>query len=220
MATYLLIHGAGGSAWYWHRVVPELERLGHEAIAVDLPCDDESAGLDAYADAAISAVGERPELIVVGQSLGGFTAPLVCEALPSRLLILVNAMVPRPGETAGEWWGDTGHVFPDDFDPMTYFLHDVPPEVAAESAQHLRTQTDAIFADPWPLVAWPDVPTGYVLCREDRFFPAEFQRRLVQDRLSVTPVEMDAGHLPALSRPVELVQSFEELRSSLDHPES
>lgn len=220
MATYLLLHGAGASAWYWHRVVPELEDLGHEVVAVDLPCDDDSAGLTEYADVAVRAVGERPELIVVGQSLGAFTAPLVCDALPAQLLILVNAMVPRPGETAGEWWGNTGHAFPEDFDPMTHFLHDVPPEVAAEGAAHVRRQSDAIFADPWPLAAWPDVPTGYVLCRDDRFFPADFQRRVVQDRLSIAPLEMDGGHLSALSRPVELAQRFEQIRSSLGHPDA
>ena len=50
MATYVLIPGAGGVAWYWHRVVPLLQKAGHEAIAVDLPGDDESAGLAEYTD--------------------------------------------------------------------------------------------------------------------------------------------------------------------------
>lgn len=45
MTTFVLIPGAGGAAWYWHRVVPLIERAGHEAIAVDLPAEDESAGL-------------------------------------------------------------------------------------------------------------------------------------------------------------------------------
>ena len=31
--TYALIPGAGGSAWYWHRVAPLLP----DAIAIDLP---------------------------------------------------------------------------------------------------------------------------------------------------------------------------------------
>jgi pimeloyl-ACP methyl ester carboxylesterase len=44
--SYILIPGAGGMAWYWHRVVALLEQAQREAIAVDLPGDDESAGLD------------------------------------------------------------------------------------------------------------------------------------------------------------------------------
>jgi hypothetical protein len=44
------------------------------------------------------------------------------------------------------------------------------------------------------------------LCRDDRFFPAEFQRRVVRERLGIVPDEMDGGHLPALSRSHELAQ--------------
>ena len=50
MTTFVSIPGAGGAAWYWHRVLPLLEQGGHEAIAVDLPGDDEHAGLRTYAD--------------------------------------------------------------------------------------------------------------------------------------------------------------------------
>ena len=41
----MLIPGAGGSAWYWHRVVPLLRAAGHEAAAMDLPGDDGTADL-------------------------------------------------------------------------------------------------------------------------------------------------------------------------------
>jgi hypothetical protein len=37
MATFVLIPGAGGAAWCWHRVVAELTARGHDAIAVGLP---------------------------------------------------------------------------------------------------------------------------------------------------------------------------------------
>jgi pimeloyl-ACP methyl ester carboxylesterase len=121
MANYLLIHGAGSDSWYWHLVTPRLEALGHDVVAVDLPCDDDSAGLDDYANVVVEAAGDRGALIVVAQSLGGFTAPLVCDHLPVALMVLVAAMVPRPGESAGEWWTNTGHQFPDPFDPRARF---------------------------------------------------------------------------------------------------
>ncbi len=57
--------------------------------------------------------------------------------------------------------------------------------------------------------AWPDVPTRFVLCSEDRFFPPGFFRRLVADRLGVVPAEIAAGHCVALSRPGELVDLLE-----------
>src|SRR5687767_9661130 len=101
MATFLLIPGAGGTAWYWHRLGPELRRRGHEAIAVDLPAADDSAGLAEYTattvHAAKAAGGTASgELVVVGQSMGGLTAPIVCTHLGASRLVLLNAMIPAP----------------------------------------------------------------------------------------------------------------------------
>src|SRR5436305_14976539 len=110
MATYVLLHGAGSDAWYWHRVAPLLRDLGHDVIAPDLPCDDDAAGIDDYARVAIDAIGDRAGVIVVAQSMAGFTATLVCEAVPVDLVVLVAAMTPRAGESAGEWWANTGHA--------------------------------------------------------------------------------------------------------------
>ena len=86
--TYVLIPGAGGSAWYWHLLVEEMHRRGHDAVAVDLPAADDSAGLPEYGDAVVEAIGDRTGFVLVAQSLGGFTAPLVCERVPVDLLVL------------------------------------------------------------------------------------------------------------------------------------
>ena len=85
------------------------------------------------------------------------------------------------------------------------FLHDVPPDVAAASADHVTEQSDRPSPDPWPLDAWPDVPTRVVVGRDDRLFPLAFQRRVVEERLGIVPDELPGGHLPALARPDELV---------------
>src|SRR6266508_6895786 len=223
MATYVLIHGAASDSGYWHLVVPELRARGHDVVAVDLPSDDDSAGLAEYADVVVDAIADRTELVVVAQSLGGFTAPLVCERVPVSLLVLVAAMVPLPGERLEDWWANTGWVQarqdqaerdgrPTDgaFDVVTEFFHDVPPDVVAEAlAGGERYQSGTPFEKPWPLDAWPDVPTRFLLCRDDRFFPADFLRRVVRERLGIVPDEMDGGHLPALGHPEELVERLE-----------
>ena len=215
MSTYVLVHGAGGDSWYWHLVAPRLRDLGHAVVAMDLPCDDDRAGLDDYARCVIDAVGARDDVILVAQSLGAYPATMACEPLPVRLLVLVAAMVPAPGESPGDWWANTGHVFPDPFDPAAVFTHDVPADVTAQWVTHLREQSDRPFADPWPLEAWPAVPTRFVLCRDDRFFPAEFQRRVVRQRLGFDPDEMPGGHLPALAQPDELVRRLEAYRRTV-----
>jgi pimeloyl-ACP methyl ester carboxylesterase len=227
MATYVLIHGAGSDSWYWHRVVAGVRARGHDVVAPDLPCDDDSAGFAEYADVVVDAVGDRTDLVVVAQSLGGFTAPLLCERLPVRLVILVAAMVPLPGESPGDWWANTGweeayraqaerdgRSLDGELDPVAVFLHELPADVLAEAlARGERDQSGAPFERPYPFRAWPDVPTKFLLCRDDRFFPAEFLRRVVPERLGITPDEMDGGHLPALSRPDELVERLEAYRT-------
>ena len=229
MTTYLLIPGAGGDAWYWHLLEPELRGRGHEAVAVDLPAADDSAGFSEYADAVVGAIGGRTDLVVVAQSLGGFTAPLVCERVPVDLLVMLNAMVPSPGEPPGEWWSNTGHAkarseqaardgrdLAGDEDLLNAFFHDVPPEVTAEAWERGEPrQSGTPFAQPWPLPKWPDVPTRFLQGRDDRFFPVEFQRRVVRERLGIAPDEMAGGHLVALSRPKELADRLEAYREDI-----
>lgn len=221
-ATFVLIPGAGGSAWYWHRLVPRLRSRGHDVVAVDLPAADDSAGFIDYADTVVEAVGDRTGVVLVAQSLGGFTAPLVCERRPVELLVLLNAMVPAPGESGGQWWESTGHAeahaaqaardgrAAGEFDPIVEFFHDVPPEVTAEAMLEEPKQSGKPLEQPWPLRRWPDVPTRFLQGRDDRFFPLEFQRRVVYERLRIAVDEMPGGHLVALSQPDELASRLDD----------
>jgi pimeloyl-ACP methyl ester carboxylesterase len=221
MSTFVLVHGAGDVGWYWHLVVSELRARGHDAVAPDLPCEDGSAGWSEYADAVEAALGDPAaragDLVVVGQSLGGYTATLLADRLPAAALVYVTAMVPAPGEPAADWWANTGYRaaaarqaaldggLTGHDDPYVTFLHDVPRPLAEEAMSRSRGQSGAPMAEPWPLAAPPDVPTRFVVCAEDRFFPAAFQRGLVAERLpGVVPDEIAAGHCAALSRPKEL----------------
>ena len=216
--TFVLIPGAGGQAFYWHRLVRELENRGHDAVAVDLPAGDETAGLAAYADAVVTAIDGRSPVVLVAQSMGGLTAPLVCERVPVGLLVLVNAMVPLPGETGGAWWEVTGqeaartahaerHGLADDpDDPDAVFLADLPDDVAAEVRRQPFAQSARPFEDPWPLPRWPPVPTRVVAARDDRFFPLEFQRRVAAARLGLDVDVVPGGHLVALGHPAPLAE--------------
>ena len=169
MASFVLVPGAGGMAWYWHRVVPIIRAPGHEPIAVDLPGDDRHAGLAAYVDIVIRAIAERSDVILVAQSLAGFTAPLVCARAPARMVVFVNAMIPTPGETAGAWWGATGAAeareqaaerrgYATEFDVGTYFLHDVPPDLLRAGPQQPREEAEIVFGEPVASSAGPKSP--------------------------------------------------------------
>ena len=220
-ATFILIPGAGGDPWYWHLVVPKLERHGHEAIPVALPAADDSAGLPEYADAVVDAIADRDpaRVVLVAQSLGGFAAPLVCTRLPIRMLVFLNAMIPRPNESPGEWFADThqrdarreqaireGRAADAPFDPLVEFFHDVCQAVIDSAwARGEPAQSESVFTSPCSFDRWRTTRLRVLVCLQDRFFPADFQRRVARERLGVEADEMPGGHLAALSQPDELV---------------
>jgi pimeloyl-ACP methyl ester carboxylesterase len=211
MSTFVLVPGAGGSSWVWSSVAPLLRTAGHEVVAVDLPGDDESAGLPEYTEIVVAAIGSRTDVVLATGSLGGFTAPLVCERVEVGALVLVNAMIPVPGETPGQWWDATGATAARDeaaaaggygpFDVATYFLHDIDPAVAAEGEPYQREEADRVFASVCDFRVWPGAPIRVLAGADDRFFPVELQRRIARERLGIEADVRPGGHLLPIAQP-------------------
>ncbi|MFD2079160.1 Alpha/beta hydrolase family protein [Actinopolymorpha cephalotaxi] len=223
MATFVLIHGGGDVGWAWHLVEAELRARGHDTVAPDLPCEDDSADLDAFAGAVLAAVGDlrdRRDLVVVGHSYGGFTAPLVADRLQADLLVLMAGMVPSPGEPPNDWWANTGYAeaaakqadldggLTGSDDLYVLFYNGVSRPLAEEALGRGRDESSAAGRQPWPLPKWPDVPTRFVLFGDDHLFPADFFRRLVPERLGITPDELPGCHCAMLSHPKELADTL------------
>ena len=149
--------------------------------------------------------------------MGAFTAPIAATGLDPELLVLLNPMVPAPGESARQWWEATGqpaamvaHFERLGFGARAFDLTRTssttcPRRCAPRRrAQPEPAQSDTPFEQPWPLDRWPDVPIRVLTGRDDRLFPLEFQRRLARERLGLDIEEMPGGHMVALSRPEEL----------------
>jgi pimeloyl-ACP methyl ester carboxylesterase len=217
MATFVLVHGAGDTGWYWHLVAAELRGHGHQAIAPDLPCDNPAATLDDYAAAVAEAAGGRTGLVIVSQSYGSFTATLAASRLKARLLVLLAGLIPAPGESPGQWWENTGireaveaqarldGGKTGNDDPFVAYYNGVPRPLAEEALRRGgRGESTVVWHTPWPLDAWPDVPTRFILCTDDRSFPAAFMRRQAQQRLGLVADEVPGCHCVALSHPAEL----------------
>ena len=226
MATYALIPGGGGDPWEWHRLVPELASRGQHAIAVRLPAWDDKAGWSEYADAVVHAIGDRAHVILVAASMGGFTAPIVCTRRRVDLLVLLNAMIPMPGETFNAWGSNTGSgaaradyhaslgLSPVEAeDDAVIYYHDLAPALRAEAqVRTWQDQSTTPLDEPWPLAAWPDVPTRVLAGRHDRMFPLDFQRRVARERLGIEAEAVDGGHMIALSNPAALADRLEACR--------
>lgn len=212
MATILIIPGGGDSPSSWEPVCERLRELGHEPIAVDLPLSDAEAGWRDYARTVAAAASGRDDFVLVAHSLGGFTAPLVCDYAKVRKLVLVAAMIPTPGAFAGNYWSDNGyHEAQADEEA---FYHDLSPEARKRAKQAEREQGDGVMNEPSPITRWPDVSTHYLLCRDDRVLPAAVSRRLVPQRLGIQPDEIDGGHCAYLARPREVADRLHQYASA------
>ena len=220
MADFILVPGAGGMATpYWHHVSSDLQRSGHRAFPIDLPGSSPDAGLPEYSALVADAVQDSADTVVVAQSLGAFAAVMACSQAQARSLVLVNAMVPAPGETPGEWWEATGAIaartvaarsrgYTDEFELATYFLHVLNPEDAAAVLDDPGDEADIVFGQPCDVTTWPQIPTAAIVGSDDRLFPLEFQTQLLIDRVGVTPVVLPGGHLLALANPDGLTEAL------------
>jgi pimeloyl-ACP methyl ester carboxylesterase len=215
VTTFVLIPGAGGAAVHWAGTVTELASRGHLGIAVDIREDDPALGLPEYAEIVDAAIGDHPGVVLVAHSLGGFTAPMIAKRDRVERIVLLNAMIPLPGETPGQWWGAVGSAeamraaaeaggYGHDFDLETYFLHDLPEAAKVSMTAEDREPADTPFGQPCTFERWPDVPIHVLVGADDRMFPAEFQVRVARERLGVRADVMPGGHLTAMSRPAEV----------------
>lgn len=230
MADFLLIPGAGSDPRVYGATIEALRALGHEGVAPALPLDSDTATPSDHAEALTAAAPQSDEVVVVAQSLGAFAGTLVADRISAAQLILLAPMIPAPGETAGEWWANSGHaeaIAPtiERHGPMSswgqeaiddVFLHDVDPEVARANERYAGAPGSGMFGEPWPLDAWPEVPTCVLIPRDDRLFPLEFQRRIARERLGIDVDEMAGGHVPMLARPRELADRLDELTGGGD----
>ena len=224
MTTFALVHGAWHGGWCWDRLVPELERLGHHAVAIDLPCDDPGATYSTYADVVVDALqGAAPDLVVVAHSMAGLSAPIAAARLRVSGLVFLNALIAAPGRSFLEQVGDEPEMLvpgyqvglsgPDDLgrtrwvDPVAAretLFGDCDEATARAAFDRLRPQAQAPYVDPCPIADLPDVRYTYVVGAEDRIVAPEWSRSAARDRLGVGVIELAGSHSPFLARPAEL----------------
>ena len=231
MASFVLVHGGWHGAWCWERLVSELEARGHRATAMDLPIEDPSATFDTYAGVVAASMQPDPgeEVILVGHSYGGQTIPLV----PGRgrrvdALVYLCAMPPVPGlnfvdqlrseptmlnreHVAGlepptpdgvRGWSDPELA-------RQFMYADCNDQDAAWAIEQLRPMAPPT-SDPCPLDDYPELPTHYVVCDDDRLVNPVWSRQFARERLGAHLIVLPGSHSPFLSRPGHLATVLED----------
>jgi pimeloyl-ACP methyl ester carboxylesterase len=98
-------------------------------------------------------------------------------------------------------------------DDAVIYYHDLAPDLRAEAqARTWQDQSMTPLDEPWPMAAWPDVPTRVLAGRHDRMFPFDFQRRVARERLGIEADAVDGGHMVALSNAAALADRLEAYR--------
>jgi hypothetical protein len=228
--AFVFSHGGRHGAWSWQLVLDELAGRGIEAVAIDLPVEEQDAGAERCAEVVAEAARSLAGAVtVVAHSVSGLLIPLVPALVPVEELAFVCTPLPVPGISLWdqlEAGPNSDVLLRDTLKPMqdahaqgnpagiaaahaiaTYY-HDVPEELAQWAVSQLRPPLPRLTSEPSPLERWPDVRKRYVLGRNDRIVNPVWARREVPRILGVTPIELDTGHSPFLARPRELVDAL------------
>lgn len=216
MSVFCLIHGSTQSPAGWRRLIPELQRRGHETFTVDLPVNEPEAGAARYADVIASEIrsADSDDVIAVAHSASGIFLPLLPERCAVRRLVFLAAFVPQlgmsplqqftadPSMMNSAWVGKNPS---DDAVAREFLFHDCAPDVIewALSTRRLMIARGAL-AEVYPLGAWPDVPCSSIVCADDRTIAPAWSRRMARERLGVDALELPGGHCPHVSRPAAL----------------
>jgi pimeloyl-ACP methyl ester carboxylesterase len=143
---FVLVHGGFHGAWCWSRTVNELRRLGHDAVAVDLPGhgerrDDTAPTTFAGRREAIVSV-LAPGDVLVGHSGGGFDMTMAADAAPERVghLVYLAAGLPREGRTWPEAMAMRADGTMGDFDVAGMLRH---LEVTGDGAMRIASPEGA-----------------------------------------------------------------------------
>lgn len=230
MATFGLVHGAWHGAWCWEKLSPELEKLGHRTIAMDLPCDNKDrANSRDYVKVVVEALQGQKDLILVGHSLGGITIPLAADELSVKHLVYLNAVLRRPGHSLEEdnteglhqdmnppgafdnlKFNDDGSYYLPEDEAIRVLYHDCSPEISKWAASQLRAQFSLWQDHSWQK-EWPKIPASSIIASDDRAVGPVWSRRIAKDWLGVEPIEITGSHSSFLSRPAELARILDNL---------
>lgn len=222
MAVFGLLHGAFEGAWVWEFLTPELRQLGHDAIAVDLPINDITAGWDDHVDVALAAFGDE-DTIVVAHSRSGRMVPRLLERGKFSDVILLAASIPGgvlppPYQSGGAPAAGavTAQTRKTDSLGRTVctrevaerLFDDCPPGTVDWALAKVRPQHELPVPDD---TRWPDVRVAYVYGEQEPAVAPEWIKLACRERLGIEALGMPGGHSLFVSRPAELARTLDSL---------
>jgi pimeloyl-ACP methyl ester carboxylesterase len=225
MTTFCLVHGSTQSAAGWDRLVAALERRDHHTITPTLPADAPEASAAVYADEIVRSLpADASDIVVVAHSASGLFLPLVPARRQVGHIVFLAAVIPKIGVSLADQFRSEPDMLNPEWigkDPIAseeiarrFLFHDCTPDVAEWALTTRRLMhAQRAYTEVCPLEHWPDVPSSYIVCSGDRTVSAAWSKAAARERLGVEPIELRGGHCPHVSRPEELADALEAVRS-------
>ncbi len=224
MATFALVHGGSHGAWCWEPLVAELERRGHDTVAMDLPIDRPEAGLNDHARVAADACTREPDFMV-GHSLAGSFLPLAAARAGAGRMVFLCAMIAVEGKSLADQqaeapdmvrmpYGDTivdewGRTLATRAIAKSMYYSACTEEQIDWAVPRLRPQAPTLRMARFPAGGWPSsIPSTYIMCTEDAVVSPDWSERASRERLGVDAIKLAGDHSPFVSRPAELADAL------------
>jgi pimeloyl-ACP methyl ester carboxylesterase len=220
-----MIHGSGQGPEGWKLLARELEQRGHTVITPAFEVNRTARGLLWHAETIVSALDgsdlSPANVVCVAHSASGMYLPLIAERWSPRRMVFLAAVVPHPGMSVMEQHKADSTMFnpawvrqnpAEDKVALEFVYHDCPPNrLDWVLSTRLVFYNKRALEEPCPLRAWPQVPSSYIMCADDRTITPAWQRKAARELLGVEPIELPGGHCPPVSRPAALADVLERL---------
>lgn len=217
--TIIFVHGLWADGSAWNRVTAQLQAKGYPVIAVQNPTTSLEDDIAATNKAIARAKGN---VILVGHSWGGFVISEAGISDKVKALVYIAALVPDKGETLptlsakveatklGDYLQNTdGNLTLTEDGVKKAFAQDLPLK---EQKLIFATQPPAsqnVFAAVSQNAAWKLKPTFYLVAKNDKAINPDLER-LMAKRANAITIEVDASHVPMLSKPETVLKLVEE----------
>lgn len=230
MSRFILVHGMWHGAWCWHKLMPLLEKAGHQVIAVDLPglgrdrTPLHEISLQSYVDCLSAVIDEHPgRVILVGHDRGGIVISQMAEQRPARvekLVYLSSFLLPAGQPMLPVLLSDTQSVIVqnliiDGARGCVTMKEEAYREAMYQDCSDKDVALAASMRTPEPIAPlitpldlsernFGRVPRVYIETVCDKAVTLSAQRRMTTDMPCQKIIFMSTGHSPFFSAPQEL----------------
>jgi pimeloyl-ACP methyl ester carboxylesterase len=230
MSTYVLIHGAWHGAWCWKKVIPLIEKEGHNVVTPDLPGHGEDKRpiaeitLQAYTDRVCEILDEQSDpVILVGHSMGGVVITQTAEYRPEKIKKLIylagfllqnGESLRQHGKTDTESLALPNLIMSEDESYSNVkeealkevFYADCSDEDVEFAKSRLVPQSVAPFVTPVSTTEkyFGRVARVYISCLRDKTISPSIQEKMYKALPCGKVISMDTSHSPFFSAPDEL----------------